>query len=515
MLADDTALFYKLNDLDRQVFGWVLPEKHPLLDALAKIPWENFIPELESYYCRDRGQPAIPPLLLLKLEYLRYAYHLSDVGVISRAQTDMLFRWFLQLPIKMPLPDPSLLCKFRGRLGAEGFKKVFDRLVGFAREAGLVRDRLRLKDASHVIANIAVPTTLQLLAQLRNHMLAAISKIDPLAAAGFEIEAERIREETDAADDAAKLAARLALVQDILHWICRQEEPPGSDDPHWKRLQAVRELAEKITDDVLHPGKGHRTLSVVDPDARRGKHGDFFDGYLIDVMMDADSEIVTEIEVLPADGDEAQDTVHLVEMEQETHGNQIEQLSIDGIGFNGEMLRNLEGPEGLGVDVITVPRDFNSGGGYPASMFELSEDGKSVTCPANRRSSYRNGHTRNGTTFQFKKEECAGCQLLAACNPKMIGNRKRQFGRSVTKNEYAAEYERAREKAKTPEYAEVRRRHPAIERKINDIARHQKGRFARYWGRPKVAAQEYMTGFAVNIKRIIRLLAGEVCAAGG
>ena len=83
----------------------------------------------------------------------------------------------------------------------------------------------------------------------------------------------------------------------------------------WAKLQAVREWAEKITADCLYPGNGHRTLSVVDPDTRRGKHGDFYDGYLLDVMIDADSEIITELEVLQAGGDEAKDAVHLVEIE--------------------------------------------------------------------------------------------------------------------------------------------------------------------------------------------------------
>ena len=521
MLAKYQERLYALSDADRSFYRMLLPREHSLLDALELIDWQAFVPELESYYCPSMGQPAIPPLLMLKLEFLRYFCRLSDREVIARSQTDVLFRWFLQIPVRCKLPDASLLTKFRGRLGVEGFKKLFDRLVACARDANLIRDRLRLKDATHVIDNVAVPTTLQLLAQLRGRLLTVIAQLDPEAAVGFEIQADLMRVETETAEDAVKLQARLDLVLDILAWIKQQEAPStGHDDPLWCKLQAVRELAEKITDDCVHPGKGHRTLSVVDPDARRGKHGDYYDGYLLDVMIDADSELITELELLPAGGDEAKDAVHLVEMEHATHGNQIEQLSIDGVGFNGEMLRQLEGDAGsgvaesgvagLGVDVIVPPRDFTSGDGFPASSFELSEDGSHVTCPAGETSSYRQASKSRGTIFRFKRSQCVGCPLLAQCKSEL--NPQSPFGRSVTKNDYEAEYERARAKSQTPEYEAVRRRHPAIERKLNEIVRHQRGRFARYWGLPKVKLQQCMTCFTVNVKRMSRLLKAELCA---
>lgn len=513
MITHEDDWRFSISESDRYIYERLLPAEAPLLDALEFIPWESFVPELESYYCPHLGQPAIPPLILLKLEFLRYFFRLSDREVIARAQTDLLFRWFLHVPICHRLPDPSSLTRFRGRLGADGFQKVFDRLVSIARDQNLVRDRLRLKDASHVLANIAIPTTLGLLAQLRKKMLDVIEKIDPEAAAGFQIEVERIRLDTEHAGDDIKLQERLALVVDMLGWIKEQQPPPADQsDLLWQKLQAVRQLSEKIVNDFLNPGQGDRTLSVVDPEARRGKHGEFFDGYLVDVMIDAESQLITEVEVIPANGEEAKDTIHLVEMEHQTHGNQIEQLSIDGIGFHGETLRALEDPEGLAVDVITPPRDFQSGGGFPATEFTLSEDGSCVTCPAGKTSRHRS-HKKdkpNTTTYAFTRAQCAGCPLVSQCNPNMTATSR--TGRRVTKNEFEAEYERARQKAKTPQYEEVRRKHPAIERKLNEIVRHHRGRRARYWGQAKVRAQQIMTCFAINVKRISRLLNGQVCA---
>lgn len=49
--------------------------------------------------------------------------------------------------------------------------------------------------------------------------------------------------------------------------------------------------------------------------------------------MDADSEIITEVNVLPANGDEAVDAVHLIRQKEAVHGNDIQAISIDGTGF--------------------------------------------------------------------------------------------------------------------------------------------------------------------------------------
>jgi len=55
--------------------------------------------------------------------------------------------------------------------------------------------------------------------------------------------------------------------------------------------------------------------------------------------MDADSEIITMLDVIAANGAEARDAVDLIRREEQAHGNDIDALSIDGIGFNGEVLR--------------------------------------------------------------------------------------------------------------------------------------------------------------------------------
>jgi len=357
---------------------------------LETIDWASFEKHLEPYYNPKLGQPAYPPLIMFKIEFLRYLYNLSDRQVIERCWTDLQFRYFLKIGLTANLPDASNLPRFRGRLGVNGFTKLFDELVKQARDAGLVKDRLRLKDASHVIANIAVPSTLGLLAQLRNRMLAAIDRVDAEIAEGFRVALQLSRESTAQADDETKLQERLELVTSWLHWIRSQSRTgPFAETLEWKNWQAVKDLAEKIVGDCTNPGQGDRILSVVDPDARCGKHG----------------------------------------------GNQVKELSIDGIGFNGKVLNQLQDPVGVNVEVTVPTRDFTTTAGFPASDFEFVEEGTRVRCPAGETSGQATtkNDKPNVTFFQFSGATCQSCPLLQQCHPeKKEGSRT---GRRVSKNQ--------------------------------------------------------------------------------
>jgi len=507
MLTEEPWL-YEVQELDHQIFKQVVRDQHPLRLALERIPWEEFREPVEAYYSPHLGQPAFDPLRMLKLEYLRYHYHLSDRQVIERAETDFSFRYFLHIGLRGRLPDPSSLTRFRGRLKAEGFRAIFDRLVGIAREQGIVKDRLRLKDASHVIANIAVPTTLKLIAQTRDYLLTAAAPFDSEAAEGHRINIELLRERTKDQPAAERLESRVIHLQELLAWV-EQIKPPrdqadGATKKAWQHLVDARELTRKILFDQAHPEAGRRTLSIVDPEARRGKHGDWYDGYVVDILMDADSGLITQVNTLEAGGDEAKDAVELVRREEAEHGNDIEALSMDGAGFNGEMLHQLEdAKDGPGLTTYVPPKAEQASERFAAADFTAREDKSHVTCPAGKDSRYRQRDSRDhGFLYRFTREQCDTCPWAARC---VARPGQGAFGRTVNKSDYEAEYQRARERAKTTAYASTRQVHPAVERKLNEVLNHHGGRRARYWGLPKVDIQECMACFTVNVKRFLQL----------
>jgi transposase len=493
-----------LPESDQAIYLRVVPEDHYLRKVAHAVHWDGFRETLAPYYSPDMGRPGEDPVVMLKLLYLSYHHNLSDRQVIERAQTDLAFRWFLQFPLIWTTPDPSSLCVFRGRLGVKGFREIFRQVVREAREHGVVKDRLRIKDATHVIGNLAVPTALALVAQTRDKLLAAAEPFAPQLVAGERVNLEMLREATKQHKPAERLVTRLVQLREMLVWADKVTPPEEADTNRaWQVFRAQLDLAHKILDDQEHPEAGHRTLSTTDPDARRGKHGAFFEGYLTDLTMDADSEIITEVNVLAANGDEAADAVELIRQEEEAHGNDVQAASIDGVGFNGPLLRELEDPEGLNVDTyVPVPEEPETGLFTPRD-FQEDKDRAVVTCPAGQTSATRFRDAQKQTTkYQFAADVCRACPLLAQC----MKQTPRRHGRTVCKSDYHAEHQRAREKVTTPQYTAVRREHPKVERKLGEVMNRHGGRRARYRGRLKVLMQELMACTATNVKRLVRLL---------
>ncbi len=498
----------EISQADRDVFDALVRRDHWVRRAEEHVDFLRLRQSIEPFYRADFGCPGIEPVLLIKLELLMFHDNLSDTQVFRRAETDAAYRWFLGLGREDHLPDVSTLGRFRARLGAEGHKALFHALLGQAREYGLVKDRLRIKDATHVVADIAIPAGLTLVAQARNRLLLAVEPFAAERTAGERVRIETIRTSTDGRAADVRLIARIDHLRDILAWADAIAAPPEADtNPTWQRLVKARDVARKTLAGHDEPEAPGKLRSVSDPDARRGRHGEFYDGYLLDVTIDADSEFFTAINVLPANGHESADALELIEQEQSAHGNTIEQLSIDGAGYDGPVLRQLEDEQE--IDVFVPAKADSQPQRFSPGDFALSDDGSYVTCPADKRSQYRQrDERRHATSYRFDGEVCRACPLFSQC----IG-KKQKCGRTVRKNDYAAEYDRVRERAQTSEYKAVKREHPLVERRLGHLVNRYGGRRARYRGLSRVLCQEFMGATTANLNRMLVLIDGRLSVA--
>jgi transposase len=510
MLTSDELI--PLPAAERELYEELVPESH-FLRRLHVIDFEAFRPILESAYT-GFGRPPLDSVFMLQLELLARQYRFSDREVIAGVRFNVAFRLFLGISLKSPLPHHTLLTYFRHRLGPERLQQVFDTLVGQARQLGLVKDRLRLKDATHIIANIAVPSTIRLVAEVREQLLEALRPFAAERVAHEQERAEIIRLATDELKDEERLVQRVSQLRGVLAWadeVPQQALFAQADLRAQEKLRAALTLAHKVLADRDDPEAGDKVISAHDPEARCGKHGDYYDGYLLDVAMDADSQLLTAVNVLPANGDEGADAVQLIKQEEQAHGNDVQALSIDGAGFRGELLRELTDPEGLALEVFVPPTERTPLTVFGPERFTLSEDGQTLTCPAGQTTQTRQRNRKDtGMIFHFSKKGCAGCPLRTQCLVKA----ETKF-RSVCKNDYEAEYRAAQAKAQTPEYATTRKEHPAIERKLAELVQRHALRRARYRGLGKVRMQGLLTGLVVNLKRMVRLLFAPAADVGG
>jgi transposase len=514
MLKSD--YYIEPTELDLLIFEKLVPTDHYLRQVKAIIDFEFVRSAVQECYSESMGRHAIDPVLMFKLEFLMHHYGLSDREVIGEAQVNVAYRYFLDLSVNSPLPVPSLLSQFRSRLG-EKYQELFDGIVAQARQHGLVKDRLRLKDATHVIANIAIPSTIQLVAQVRTKLLASLEPYVPEQVQITQQEIERIRQVTADLKDEERLLHRVEHLRRIVaaaDEVQAELGPTNHPDPQRVRFEEALAMAHKLLADQDDPKGSDRLRSAVDSEARRGKHGRYYDGYSCDISQDPDSELLTAVNVLPANGDEAADACTLLETEQAAHHNQVAALSIDSVGFQGALLRELSRPEGLDVTVYVPPHSqgiVDSPYFKPAD-FQLSSDGTRLICPHEVETDRRHRNDKDTAwAFHFKRSECAACPFLHRCMAKLPA----KDGRSVTKNDYQAEYDAARQRAQTQAYDQVRQEHPKVERKLAEMVRYHGGRRARYRGRRRVKIQFLLIGIVVNIKRMVRLLAEKLYAPVG
>jgi len=489
-------------------FDAVVPQDHYLRRVAEQIDFEQFRPRFQDAYRWVMGRPPIDPIRMLKILFLRYHYRCaSDRAVLERVGTDMAFRWFLGLGIHDKIPHHTDCTHFRQRIGQERFTQVFQDLVGQAREFGLVRDRLRLKDATHICAAISDVRPLALVAQVRDRLLQAAKPLFPDWVAAEQAKLETLRQTTREWSDDERLEPRLEQVRDMT--IALQDklkDLPASigTASQRQRLERAVSVAAKLSADRVD-GAQDRLISGVDDDARLGKHGDYFRGFLLDLAMDPDSEIITAVNVLPGNGAEAADAIHLIRQEEAAQQNDVAELSMDGAGYNGPVLRALTDPAGLNIDVtVPVPtaEERKTFGPERFTLTIISADEGEVTCPQGQttRRRERNRHD-TADKYIFRDEQCRSCPLRQQCLQNPQGG-----GRSVMKNDYEGDYEKARAKVGTPTYRATRSTHAKVERKLGEMANRHGARRANFRGQPKVLTQMLLTALTVNIKRIVKLI---------
>ncbi len=96
----------------------LIPKDHPIrkIRRLVEVVLDELDGEFDAMYSRI-GRPSIPPEQLLKASVLMALYSMrSERAFCERLNYDLLFKWFLDLPIDAKAFDPTTFTKNRTRL---------------------------------------------------------------------------------------------------------------------------------------------------------------------------------------------------------------------------------------------------------------------------------------------------------------------------------------------------------------------------------------------------------------
>lgn len=265
---------------------------------------DRWVAELDfrPLYCPDNGRPATSPRAPAKALVLQHLFNLSDRQLEESCRYDMRFKFVLGISLDDFGFDHSLFGRFRARLLKDPhYKQVLFRQIDLLKAEGYVKpDEAQRIDATHMVANIAIPSATELIRQcLRQVLVKMKRKANPVYRAFRGAQEELVRRylEGEGARPArgrltpAERQERLTRVvrdaQTLLAWLEQQPETPPAVARAAELLRrALFQNTEPAPDGSgyreqkeAHPG---RLVSAIDADARHGaKSQKKFTGYQV------------------------------------------------------------------------------------------------------------------------------------------------------------------------------------------------------------------------------------------
>ncbi len=106
-----------LIETNNNLLNWFL-WKNWYRKIICFVKWINIIDfsviheKVGPLYCADNGHPAINPTVLFKMIFLGYFYGIRSERQLEREiQTNLAYRWFLELGLTDKVPDHTTISK--------------------------------------------------------------------------------------------------------------------------------------------------------------------------------------------------------------------------------------------------------------------------------------------------------------------------------------------------------------------------------------------------------------------
>jgi transposase len=473
--------------------------------------------QFESMYCTDNGRPAIPPSLLAMATILQFHKNLSDREMERACMYDIEIKYALGLALDERPFDHSSLGDFRKRLLENGKEKeIFDRILSHLIKKGLIeKNEIQRIDATHVIADIAVPTMVQLVKKSIFEVLKPLKGRykDAYQRIASEIDMkeytrESVMSEGSGRPDPEKKRRKLVEVVEDARAILRETRAIGDRDIKRKKDMLRRILQENIEkdEDGNPKERPHKEkpkdmmVSPIDPDARCGRKSETkkFIGYKANVTETVDSRFITNIVAMPGNRHDGRTAVETV-----THQKRFGLIPAKVIGDTayGEGLIRKELKE-HGSEMVAPLSEIRNPKArlvYHTNMFNYDETKDLLTCPQGVTTrDYFRDYQKGLKYFRFPGSKCNRCSVQGKCTNARDGRRV------VAISNVNKELREAEIYNQTAQFKEDMKLRPPIEGKLSELTRYHGLRRARFRGLNKVGLQFYFTATAVNIKRWIK-----------
>ncbi len=470
------------------LYDLIIPKDNMLRKINELVNFDFIYDELKNKYCLENGRNAICPIRMFKYLLLKAIFELSDVDVVERSKYDMSFKYFLNMAPEESVIEPSSLTKFR-KLRLKD-SNLLDKLIGktveIALEKGIIKSHSIIVDSTHTKSRYNQKTPREVLLEYSKNLRKSVYKID-----------ESYKEKMPTKVNNGVLEDEIIYCQKLIETIKKDEAI--SSYPSVK--EKINLLEETITEDL------EKLAISKDEDAKIGHktYDTSFFGYKTHIAM-TEERIITAATITSGEKHDGKELKELVDKTREA-GVEIQDIIGDAAYSEKE---NLEYAKKEKINLIAkLSKTVTHGNKRKVEGFEYNKDAEMYVCKEGHMSIKKTStrpkkHKQDGTgtveSYYFDIEKCKKCPSKEGCYKE--GSKTKSYSVSIKTNTHKEhilfqETEYFKEKAKERYKIEAK----------NSELKHRHGYdVASSSGLLGMEIQGAVTLFAVNLKRIIKLM---------
>lgn len=481
LVQQQTLMLSPYTDL----YDLIIPEDN-ILRRLKELIDFNFVyNELSEKYCHDNGRNAESPIKMFKYLLLKCIYDISDVDVVERSRMDMSFKYFLDISPEASVINPSSLTKFR-RLRLKDtdlLNLLIGKTVSLALEKGIIKSKSIIVDATHTKSRSNPLSPIKVLKERAKILRKVVYTQD-------ENYKDKFPDKNEDDNLENELNYCLGLTKALL------------EDAAISEIPAVKEKIN-ILNETIEDTQDHHTLSK-DRDARTGykSEDDPFFGYKTHIALSEERIIIAATVTSGEKGDGPQ----LPELLKQSNANGMDVETIIGdAAYSGR--ENLKIANEKGIKLVSrLNPAISQGFRKKEDEFDFNKDANMFVCPAGhmaiskklKRASRLN--TNDAIAYYFDVKKCKVCSLRKGCYKR--GAKSKSYTLTINSSEHKGQIKFQ----DTKHFKEKSRHRYKVEAKNGEIKNvHGYGR-AKSYGINNMQMQAAITMFAVNLKRILKLI---------
>ena len=424
---------------------------------------------------------------MFKYLLLKTIYDLSDIDVVERSKYDMSFKFFLDMTPEETVINPSSLTKFR-KLRLKDMSlldMLISKTVEIAIEKGILKSNSIIVDATHTKSRYNAKTPQQALQEQSKKLRRAVYEIN-----------EDMKERFPEKNTESSLEKEIEYCNQLIDVIKKEETICA----YPKVAEKLNLLQETIADDLEH------LKTSLDEDAKIGhKTADTsFFGYKTHMAM-TEERIITAATITSGEKTDGKELSELVKKSRAA-GMDVKTV-IGDKAYSGK--DNIEAAKNDAYELISrLNSVVTQGHRTKEDEFIFNKDAGMYQCKAGhlavrkyldkRKSEKKNKNPR--MIYLFDIEKCKCCPYKEGCYKE--GSKKKSYSETLICDTHS-------EQAKFQEteyFKEKAKERYKIEAKNSELKHRHGYDVASSSGLIGMEMQGAMTIFAVNLKRIIKLM---------